>query len=74
MSFAVSAQQLNTAHSKTGIRPLNDIGFGQFRVKTGPAATGNELTSRAKQGVITANAMILSVILVLIVLASLKIR
>lgn len=57
--FAVSAQQLDSVHSQTGVRALKDVCFFKLRMETGPTTAGVEFAVRVKKGMAAANAMIL---------------
>lgn len=67
---AIAAKQLDPAHAKTVIRALNNVGFIEFGVETGPATTGIEFTVRAKQRVATTYTMIMPPLPALIVFTS----
>lgn len=59
MSIAIPAQQFDPGHAEAVIRTLYDIGFFQFRVKTGPATTGVEFAAGIEQGMPAAYAVIM---------------
>ena len=56
------AKQFNAAHTQAEIGALNDIGFLEFRMKAGPAATCVEFTVRVEQGMTATDTMILPLV------------
>lgn len=58
----VAAQQFDPAHASAIVRALYNVGFLEFRVKAGPAATGIELAAGIKQDLIAAHTMIISTV------------
>ena len=65
--FTVATQQFDAVHAMLVVRSLHDVGFIQFRVETGPSATGVEFAVRIKQGLATADTVIISALPALIV-------
>ena len=59
VSVAMPAQQFDPAHAEAEVRALNNIGFLQLRMKTGPATACVELAAGVEQGMTAADAMIL---------------
>lgn len=58
VGVALPAEQFDPAHAQAQVRPLDDAGFLEFGMKTGPAATGVKLAVRVEQGMAAADAMI----------------
>ena len=56
---AMPAQQFDPAHAEAEVRALNNIGFLELRMKTGPATSCVELAAGVEQGMTAADAMIL---------------
>jgi len=70
MCITVAAQQFDPAPAEGVVGPLHDVGFFEFRVKTGPAATCIELAAGIEQGLPAAHAMIVSTFPALLVLTA----
>jgi hypothetical protein len=70
MSVTVPAEQFHSPHTVTKVRALNDIRLFKFRMKARPTATCVKLAARMEQGFVTANAVIMSLVPVRLVLAA----
>ena len=68
VSFAVAAEQFDTAHSETVIRSLYDTGLFKLGVKARPTTAGFEFTAGIKQRVIAADTMIVTFLPTLLIL------
>ena len=68
--IAVAAEQFHPAHAVTLVRPLHDIGFLKFRMKTWPAATGIEFALRTEQGMPATDTVVNTVLPMLFILAA----
>jgi len=72
MGIAMTAQQFDTAHAMSVVRPLHNIRFFEFRVEAGPAATCIELAVCIEQRLIAAHGMVLLLVPALLIFGALR--